>query len=859
MSVLFLDYDIWTDVQNVQIVDPPSLSIFDPVCTLRFANAKVLNQVAPQLYDVIVGFEPTVSELREVLELEANRTDSNITEAACDWANSNKNRFESWFQSARKIESHYWIAVFMCKDDEDNEQYKRVAHRVINVTNNRLERIKLKLKFIENIDCTSEYDLKNKFSKYKYQLTWTEMIGALATGAGTKGATYEAADMETALVLYDTPMRGVVPGNSTRIVGGPLTDLILALRRLLDDCNWKRLAVLSEDSQLANEYTDKLLLDNMLAIHNITLKANVSLYEIDGYLRTLQAANARTLKLNMTLHTGHVWILREWREINYTCRGLCEQTMNHFTISYWWRGGTTDTKHLNSSDRMMRRALNELWKEGAAWPQLTAPLADGLILLINSFKAFVDRCERNLYDLHGDGATRLFWRSLNGHVYGVTQELHPTDYVYSNPLIFVDEWHGAVRRAKATWRVQEDNKHEHHVCPISSQHMLSDGTQSCRTTMSRQNKFTPHCHDIAWVMAIVTIVLGVLALYLARRLRENLFKRSDPQLLEPRQTAVALAEHLVDRTALEFRHELGFGRFGRVRLAILRAPNRPTVVVAAKSLREDVAPTEETEFLREACTLASLRHENVVRLIGVCTMDGPPLVLMEHAFFGDLLRYLRERRHLVEHVNDEIPEEAMHVSPHALTRLAREASSALAYLVQRRLVHRDLRASNCLVDARRSLKLADFGMAREMAGNDMTAEYTCRRRGFFPVLWMAPESLDRGVFSAATDVWALGILMLEMVTLGERPYGMWSPMYVMRYVIAGGRPSFPLDTSLKTRGLLLSCWRREGKQRPTAAEIASYLGTNPLALSPALESATLPLDNPDVPKSKMKHEDHSIF
>lgn len=61
--------------------------------------------------------------------------------------------------------------------------------------------------------------------------------------------------------------------------------------------------------------------------------------------------------------------------------------------------------------------------------------------------------------------------------------------------------------------------------------------------------------------------------------------------------------------------------------------------------------------------------------------------------------------------------------------------------------------------------------------------------------WMAPESLASGVFSAASDAWALGVLMLELATLGARPYGAWRPPKVLQYVRDGGCPPLPRDAS----------------------------------------------------------------
>ncbi|XP_063358763.1 tyrosine-protein kinase fyna-like [Cydia amplana] len=208
---------------------------------------------------------------------------------------------------------------------------------------------------------------------------------------------------------------------------------------------------------------------------------------------------------------------------------------------------------------------------------------------------------------------------------------------------------------------------------------------------------------------------------------------------------------------------------------------------------------------------------------------------MEHAFYGDLRRYLRARRTLAERARDGLPEpEAAHVAAAALTRLAREAAAALGYLAHERLVHRDVRAANCLVDVRRSLKLADFGMARRL-DKPGKREYLCKRRAMFPVLWMAPESLSRGVFSAASDVWALGVLLLELATLGERPYGAWATPRVLRHVREGGAPPLPQDATPSTRGITAACWRRLPEERPTAAELVAYLADHPRAIQPALE------------------------
>lgn len=75
-----------------------------------------------------------------------------------------------------------------------------------------------------------------------------------------------------------------------------------------------------------------------------------------------------------------------------------------------------------------------------------------------------------------------------------------------------------------------------------------------------------------------------------------------------------------------------------------------------------------------------------------------------------------------------------------------------------------------------------------------------------PVRWMAPESLVDGVFTSQSDVWAFGVLIWEITSLGQQPYPARNNLEVLHYVRAGGRLSKPLNCPPSLHQLMLRCW-----------------------------------------------------
>merc|ERR1711935_1290400 len=111
-------------------------------------------------------------------------------------------------------------------------------------------------------------------------------------------------------------------------------------------------------------------------------------------------------------------------------------------------------------------------------------------------------------------------------------------------------------------------------------------------------------------------------------------------------------------------------------------------------------------------------------------------------------------------------------------QMALDTANGMAHLTTSKFVHRDLAARNVLVDATMTCKVADFGLARGIAGartgpgtneDGDEEEYYRSRTGTFSVRWTSPEAMQTMRFSEASDVWSFAIVMIEVMTDGSKP------------------------------------------------------------------------------------------
>ncbi|CAG4968468.1 unnamed protein product [Colias eurytheme] len=271
---------------------------------------------------------------------------------------------------------------------------------------------------------------------------------------------------------------------------------------------------------------------------------------------------------------------------------------------------------------------------------------------------------------------------------------------------------------------------------------------------------------------------------------------------------------LLERSALTFLEEVGEGCFGKVHKGVLRISNGEQVV-AIKVLKESAGRSAEEDFVREVSIMSAFRHPNILSLVGVVYRDdinASPWMVFEYMEWGDLAGVLRGSRGggragptLVEA---------------ALLHIALQVAHGMQYLASKRFVHRDLAARNCLVGANLAVKIADFGMSRDVYTCDY---YKMGGERPMPVRWMSPESIVYARFTHESDVWSYGVVLWEIYSRGKQPYYGCNNDDATKRIINGILLVPPDDCPQFACRLMRECWATDPRNRIGFDEICRKL------------------------------------
>ncbi|KAJ0869681.1 putative protein kinase RLK-Pelle-DLSV family [Helianthus annuus] len=279
-----------------------------------------------------------------------------------------------------------------------------------------------------------------------------------------------------------------------------------------------------------------------------------------------------------------------------------------------------------------------------------------------------------------------------------------------------------------------------------------------------------------------------------------------------------------------FNNKLGEGGFGPVYKGVLEDGQEIAVKRLAKTSTQGLH-----EFKNEVISISKLQHRNLVKLLGCCIEGDEKMLIYEYM----------PNRGLDSFIFDTTLKELLdwRARYHIINGIAR----GLLYLHQDsrlRIIHRDLKASNILLDKDMNPKISDFGMARAFGGDQIEAN-TNRVVGTYG--YMAPEYAGDGIFSIKSDVYSFGVLVLEIVcgkknrgfvhkehcnNLIGHAWGLHAEGRSLQLVDKCLGESINVSEVLRSIHVGLLCVQRHPEDRPTMTSVILMLGSEGPLSSP---------------------------
>ncbi|PRP86659.1 hypothetical protein PROFUN_05138 [Planoprotostelium fungivorum] len=215
--------------------------------------------------------------------------------------------------------------------------------------------------------------------------------------------------------------------------------------------------------------------------------------------------------------------------------------------------------------------------------------------------------------------------------------------------------------------------------------------------------------------------------------------------------------------------------------------------VAIKRFNTSSIAWDYHEFHNEITTLSLVQNENLTRMYGACTRESSPFLVSELMAKGTLSEFLVECRQFIDF--------------EGRVSFCLEISKGMEYIHSLKLIHRDLKPQNIMVNKNLKCKIIDFGCSK-------FAEEGLKGGRGTPA-WMAPETFKSETYTQMVDVYSFAIVMWELWT-GVEPFRDLALFDIPVAVGRGVRPEVPSDMNPHYRD---RCWDEEPEKRPSFSEL----------------------------------------
>ncbi|XP_069989042.1 uncharacterized protein [Penaeus vannamei] len=850
---------------------------------------KKLKRYAKYAYDALHKIKINHTELIDLMHTyneKQPKTNSTLDEVACQWMKENKDRWDNWLpvgdlpeltlvglfpiSGSDGIHNKFLapgnvFAMFMAVEAINKNSSILAGHQIhAIILNGACEPAMVMRQFIEIIQQSSSGGFYNNLAGFVGPACsdTVEPIAGVSKyfnmpiiSYGAEGAIFS--DQEHYPYFFRT-----IPEN--RIFR-------YVYNHLFQQLKWTRVTSFTEDGQRYSEYLtslNDLLLENSISMYSHKYPQERESQNMRNYLKQLKERKSFIIigdfyqdvarevicdayHLKMTAYENYQWFLPHWyskdwydtdkltgkNNVSCTTEQMLYALRGHMSLSYKYFADDDDIMQEGRTVKEWRNAYSEVIKDKAVESDYAGFTYDAVwtyaLALDNLFK----EDESYAADLRDYNTTQAFikkiqalsFNGVSGHINFTSGASRLTDIIVwqfqGEEYVEVGLYHPG-SSSNDSGRLEMSKVNE---LKWMSGNKPDDGSNKCAVEGFSKLINTTCSSAIIVLCAIcfggLTLLLIICFLFFKRR-----YEKQIQQIQERGRPLFEIFDGWeIQRDKVVINRKLGEGCFGTVYGGECQFDDQGWVAVAVKTLKVGSTISEKLDFLSEAEMMKNFVHDNIVRLLGVCTKSEPIYTVMEFMLYGDLKTYLLARRNLVNEKNRNDDDE---VSNRRLTSMALDIARGLSYLADLKFVHRDVACRNCLVNANRTVKLADFGMTRPMYENNY---YKFNRKGMLPVRWMAPESLTDGVFTTMSDIWSYGVLLYEIVTFGAYPFQGLTNDQVLEHVKAGHTIAIPRGVKPQLDVLLRMCWHRDPMKRPHVTQIIDHLTNYPRLISPCLD------------------------